>query len=332
MTKKTAVFLTVFTVLLFTGMFLAVSLGAKKLPFDTVVSALTEGGASLDVKLIREVRLPRTIAAALTGGMLALSGAVMQGVTRNPLAEPSIMGMTQGASLAVAAASVLPAVSGLFSITVSALLGAFLGGILVLGFCVRTANLSISRLLLAGTALGTFFLSLSSLIGILGNRSQELAFWVSGGFRSISWGHVGMLTPAGIMALILSLSLAGSINILSLGDEAATGLGVRPARIRLISILLLIPVCAVCVAGAGNIAFVGLIIPHTVRGIFGVDHKKLLPLSALTGSVFLVWADVAARTILPRTEVPIGILISVVGAPFFIFLMVRKNYSFGGRA
>ena len=128
MTKKTAVFLTVFTVLLFTGMFLAVSLGAKKLPFDTVVSALTEGGASLDVKLIREVRLPRTIAAALTGGMLALSGAVMQGVTRNPLAEPSIMGMTQGASLAVAAASVLPAVSGLFSITVSALLGAFLGG------------------------------------------------------------------------------------------------------------------------------------------------------------------------------------------------------------
>ena len=116
MTKKTAVFLTVFTVLLFTGMFLAVSLGAKKLPFDTVVSALTEGGASLDVKLIREVRLPRTIAAALTGGMLALSGAVMQGVTRNPLAEPSIMGMTQGASLAVAAASVLPAVSGLFSI------------------------------------------------------------------------------------------------------------------------------------------------------------------------------------------------------------------------
>ena len=157
MTKKTAVFLTVFTVLLFTGMFLAVSLGAKKLPFDTVVSALTEGGASLDVKLIREVRLPRTIAAALTGGMLALSGAVMQGVTRNPLAEPSIMGMTQGASLAVAAASVLPAVSGLFSITVSALLGAFLGGILVLGFCVRTANLSISRLLLAGTALGTFF-------------------------------------------------------------------------------------------------------------------------------------------------------------------------------
>ena len=324
MTKKTAVFLTVFTVLLFTGMFLAVSLGAKKLPFDTVVSALTEGGASLDVKLIREVRLPRTIAAALTGGMLALSGAVMQGVIRNPLAEPSIMGMTQGASLAVAAASVLPAVSGLFSITVSALLGAFLGGILVLGFCVRTANLSISRLLLAGTALGTFFLSLSSLIGILGNRSQELAFWVSGGFRSISWGHVGMLIPAGIMALILSLSLAGSINILSLGDEAATGLGVRPARIRLISILLLIPVCAVCVAGAGNIAFVGLIIPHMTRKLADNDYRKLLPLCFLGGSVLMVWADLAARLVNQPYETPVGLITSVLGVPVFLW-MIRKE-------
>ena len=296
MTKKTAVFLTVFTVLLFTGMFLAVSLGAKKLPFDTVVSALTEGGASLDVKLIREVRLPRTIAAALTGGMLALSGAVMQGVTRNPLAEPSIMGMTQGASLAVAAASVLPAVSGLFSITVSALLG----------------------------ALGTFFLSLSSLIGILGNRSQELAFWVSGGFRSISWGHVGMLIPAGIMALILSLSLAGSINILNLGDEAATGLGVRPARIRLISILLLIPVCAVCVAGAGNIAFVGLIIPHMTRKLADNDYRKLLPLCFLGGSVLMVWADLAARLVNQPYETPVGLITSVLGVPVFLW-MIRKE-------
>ena len=303
-------------------MFLAVSLGAKKLPFDTVVSALTEGGASLDVKLIGEVRLPRTIAAALTGGCWHFRGR-HAGSDQNPLAEPSIMGMTQGASLAVAAASVLPEVSGLFSITVSALLGAFLGGILVLGFCVRTANLSISRLLLAGTT-GDFFLSLSSLIGILGNRSQELAFWVSGGFRSISWGHVGMLIPAGIMALILSLSLAGSINILNLGDEAATGLGVRPARIRLISILLLIPVCAVCVAGAGNIAFVGLIIPHMTRKLADNDYRKLLPLCFLGGSVLMVWADLAARLVNQPYETPVGLITSVLGVPVFLW-MIRKE-------
>ena len=180
--------------------------------------------------------------------MLALSGAVMQGVTRNPLAEPSIMGMTQGASLAVAAASVLPAVSGLFSITVSALLGAF----------------------------------------------------------------------------ILSLSLAGSINILNLGDEAATGLGVRPARIRLISILLLIPVCAVCVAGAGNIAFVGLIIPHMTRKLADNDYRKLLPLCFLGGSVLMVWADLAARLVNQPYETPVGLITSVLGVPVFLW-MIRKE-------
>lgn len=223
MSKRVSVFAAVSVILLITGVLLAVSLGAKRLPFETVASALFKGGDSLDIKLIREVRLPRAIAAVLTGGMLASAGAVMQGVTRNPLAEPSIMGMTQGASLAVAAASVIPAVSGLFGLTASALIGAFLGGILVLGFCLRTTNLSVSRLLLAGTALGTFFLSLSSLIGILGNRSQELAFWVAGGFKSITWGHVWLLLFAGGISLILFFFLAGSINILSLGDEAATG-------------------------------------------------------------------------------------------------------------
>ena len=135
MSKRVSVFAAVSVILLITGVLLAVSLGAKRLPFETVASALFKGGDSLDIKLIREVRLPRAIAAVLTGGMLASAGAVMQGVTRNPLAEPSIMGMTQGASLAVAAASVIPAVSGLFGLTASAVIGAFLGGILVLGFC-----------------------------------------------------------------------------------------------------------------------------------------------------------------------------------------------------
>ena len=133
-----------------------------------------------------------------------------------------------------------------------------------------------------------------------------------------------MLIPAGIMALILSLSLAGSINILSLGDEAATGLGVRPARIRLISILLLIPVCAVCVAGAGNIAFVGLIIPHMTRKLADNDYRKLLPLCFLGGSVLMVWADLAARLVNQPYETPVGLITSVLGVPVFLW-MIRKE-------
>ncbi|MBS7008817.1 FecCD family ABC transporter permease [Anaerostipes sp.] len=326
MNKKVSVFLILSAVLLTAGMLLAVCLGAKRLPFDTVASALLKGGDSLEIKLVRDVRLPRTAAAALTGGMLALAGAVMQGVTRNPLAEPSIMGMTQGASLAVAAASVLPAVSGLFSITAAALLGAFLGGILVLGFCLRTSKLTISRLLLAGTALGTFFLSLSSLIGILGNRSQELAFWAAGGFKSVTWAHVAMLVPMGVFALILSCFLAGRMNVLSLGDEAAVGLGVSPAKVRLISILLLIPICAVCAASAGNIAFVGLIIPHMVRKMFCHDYRSLLPLSFLGGSVLMVWADLAARLANQPYETPVGLFTSIIGVPVFLW-MIRKETS-----
>lgn len=326
MSKRVSVFAAVSVILLITGVLLAVSLGAKRLPFETVASALFKGGDSLDIKLIREVRLPRAMAAVLTGGMFASAGAVMQGVTRNPLAEPSIMGMTQGASLAVAAASVIPAVSGLFGLTASALIGAFLGGILVLGFCLRTTNLSVSRLLLAGTALGTFFLSLSSLIGILGNRSQELAFWVAGGFKSITWGHVWLLLFAGGISLILFFFLAGSINILSLGDEAATGLGVRPERIRLWSILLLIPVCAVCVASAGNIAFVGLVIPHMIRKIFDNDYRRMIPLSFLGGSVLMVWADLAARLANQPYETPVGLFTSILGVPVFLWL-IRKEQS-----
>lgn len=326
MNKKVSVFLTASAVLLTAGVFLAVSLGAKRLPMETVISALIKGGDMLDVKLVREVRLPRAIAAALTGGMLASAGAVMQGVTRNPLAEPSIMGMTQGASLAVAFVSVMPAVSGLFNMTAAALLGAFFGGILVLGFCLRASKMSISRLLLAGTALGTFFLSLSSLIGILGNRSQELAFWVAGGFKSVTWQHVALLFLVGGTAVSVSFFLAGNINILSLGDEAATGLGVRPARIRLLAVMLLIPICAVCVASAGNIAFVGLIVPHMIRKIFENDYRKILPLSFLGGSVLMVWADLAARLANQPYETPVGLFTSILGVPVFLWL-IRKEKS-----
>ena len=182
--------LTAFGVLLlFIGMIASIHIGAKNIPLNEVYQAIVQPDDSIHAQLVRDVRLPRMLCAVLTGGMLALTGTMMQGVMRNPIAEPSVLGMTQGASLAVAISAVSPVIStGNFFM---ALIGAFISGILILLFTMqRASNQSISRILLAGTAMSTFFLSLASVAALLGNRSQELAFWIAGGLRQASWIQV----------------------------------------------------------------------------------------------------------------------------------------------
>ena len=161
---------------------------------------------------------------------------------------------------------------------------------------------------------------------------MTVQFWLMGSLAGAQWSGNFRILCVVLPCTLFFISQARILNLMLMGDDTAVTLGTDLQPYRRVYLVIASLMVGFVVHVSGVIGFVGLIIPHTVRGIFGVDHKQLLPLSALTGSVFLVWADVAARTILPRTEVPIGILISVVGAPFFIFLMVRKNYSFGGRA
>ncbi len=325
MKRNTIILTAAGVLLLFAGMILSVHIGAKNIPVSEIYRAFFHYDDSLNAKLVREVRLPRMLLAVLVGGMLSLAGTMMQGIMRNPIAEPSVMGVTQGATLAVSIAAVSSLAGGVYGNFFMGLLGAAGSGILILVFTMgKASNQSISRILLAGTALSTFFLSLASVVALLGNRSQELAFWVAGGLRQAGWVQVAVVAAAGGFFSILAFISAGKINIISLGDDAAAGLGISPERVKLLIILYLVPICGVCVAAAGNIGYLGLFVPHIIRKLVGNDYRRLMPLSFLYGSIILVLADIAARTISAPYELPVGLFTACMGVPVFLML-VRKE-------
>lgn len=323
--KKTYLLICILTGLAIIGGFIAISFGAKQIPLRVIYDSIFHYEDVLDMQLVRDVRIPRVICTAIVGGILGISGAMMQGVTRNPIAEPSIMGISQGAMLAVAISSSFPGVLGVTGNMKAAFIGAALSGTLVLLFSIKNVNhANLSKLLLAGTALSTFFISIATIIALLSNQSQSLAFWVAGGFRSATWDSVKLAATVGVFTVILALTLSGRINIVNLGEEVAVGLGENPAKIRMYTFLLLIPMCAVSVAVAGTIVFVGLIVPHFVRSIVGADYKKIMPVSILAGATLLIWADAAARLVNIPYETPVGLFTSMIGVPFFLY-MVRKE-------
>lgn len=323
--KRTSLFVSILVGMAIIGGIIAISYGAKQIPLRVIYDSIFHYEDVLDMQLIRNVRIPRVICTAIVGGLLGVTGAMMQGVTRNPIAEPSIMGISQGAMLAVAIMNAMPGIFGLSSTMTAAFLGASMSGILVLIFSmqnVSTAN--ISKMLLAGTAISTFFISIATVIALLTNQSQNLAFWVAGGFRSVTWDSVKLVLLVGGVTVLLAFLLSGRINIVNLGEEVAVGLGENPVKVRIYVFLLLIPMCAVSVAVAGTIAFVGLIVPHFVGKIVGTDYRKIMPISFLAGATLLIWADAAARLINQPYETPVGLFTSLLGVPFFLY-MVRKE-------
>lgn len=325
MNKKVFLLTVGCSVIAIVGLVIAICAGAKSIPLQVVWESIFNYQDVLDMQLVRDVRIPRVISTAFVGGILGMSGAMMQGVTRNPVAEPSLMGITQGATLAIAILGASPMIYGLLGNTTAAFIGAMISGLLVLAFSMKSArNMNISRLLLAGTALSTFFISMATIIALLTNKSQNLAFWISGGFRAVTWESVKLLVSVGGITAIVALFLAPKINIVNLGEDVCIGLGQNPTRIRMYTLLLIIPMCAVCVAVAGNIAFVGLIVPHILRKLIGQDYRKLMPLSFLLGSTVVIWSDILARLVNQPYETPVGLFTSLVGVPLFIW-MVRKE-------
>lgn len=325
MNKKVVFLISTCSLFAIIGLVVAICAGAKSIPLQAVWESLFHYEDVLEMQLVRDVRIPRAICTAFVGGLLGITGAMMQGVTRNPVAEPSLMGITQGAMFAVAIVGTSSSLYGLFGNMFAALIGALISGLLVLGFSMKSArNMNLSRLLLAGTALSTFFISLATVIALLTNQSQNLAFWISGGFRATTWESVKLVSMIGGVSTILSLLLARKINTLSLGEDVCIGLGQNPVKIRLYTLLLIIPMCAVSVAVAGNIAFIGLIVPYIVRKIVGSDYRVIMPVSFLCGATLVIWADILARLVNQPYETPIGLFTSLVGVPLFIW-MVRKE-------
>ena len=325
MNKKTFILVLGCSIVAIIGLIVAICAGAKSIPLQTVWDSIFHYEDVLDMQLVRDVRIPRAISTAFVGGLLGITGAMMQGVTRNPVAEPSLMGITQGATFAIALLGMSSSLYGLLGNTLAAFVGAIISGLLVLAFSMKSArNMNMSRLLLAGTALSTFFISMATVIALLTNKSQSLAFWITGGFRAVTWNSVMLLLIVGGMTTIIALFLAPKINIVNLGEDVWIGLGENPVKIRMITLLLIIPMCAVCVAVAGNIAFVGLIVPHIIRKLLGTDYRVIMPVSFLGGAMLVIWADVLARLVNQPYETPIGLFTSLVGVPLFIW-MVRKE-------
>ncbi len=288
--------------------------GAPKLPGDAVIV---------------DIRLPRVVLAALVGSCLASAGVLYQALFRNPLADPYILGMSAGAGLgAVIALTLTAGATALRFGLVPA--GAFVGAILTIIVVVRLASLrgvlDVTSLLLAGVALSYVLAALSSFIMVFFRESMtSVVFWMMGGLTGASWPYVRMVAPMLVLGLAVPLFATREMNILLLGEERAAELGVDVERFKRVLLTAGSLLVAGAVSVSGLIGFVGLMTPHMVRLVLGPDHRVLLPASAIGGAVVMVLADLAARTVLAPVELPVGIVTALVGGPFFVWLLVRRN-------
>lgn len=324
--KRLSIFLICSLLLLVVGLILAVRLGSVHIAFSDIFNSIFNYSETLELMLVRDVRIPRALSVLMTGGILGVTGAMIQGVTRNPIAEPSILGVSQGATLVIAIFYAAGIGITTKNVMIASFIGALITGLIVLGFISKKANNnSIAKILLAGTAMSTFFVSLTTVIGLLTNQSQMIGFWVSGGFRNATWADFKLVFIVGIIGLIITMILSPKINILNLGDDVAIGLGESPEKIRFITLMVMIPMIAAAVAVGKNIAFVGLIIPQVVRKILGEDYRKNIPCSFLLGAVLLTYADIAARMLFNPYETPIGVFTAIIGIPFFISVARKER-------
>ena len=305
----------------------SIAFGAVDIHLATVWSAVFHFNPELTAhQIINELRMPRAVTAALVGAFLAVSGAIMQGMTRNPLASPSIMGVTDGAAFAIAIALAFFAGTTYIGLMLWSFAGAGLGAALVFMIgAFSKGGLTPVKLALAGTAVGALLSSFSTAIGIHFRVAQDLSFWFFGGVAGTSWTSVQLLFPVGVVGLILAFMLARSITVLSLGDEVAKGLGQRTMIVKVLGTIVVLVLTGAAVSVAGAVGFIGLVIPHITRFLVGLDYRWIIPCSAVLGGLLLVLADIGARMVNPPFETPVGAITALIGVPFFLYLARRDG-------
>ena len=304
------------------SIFLAVAFGAKDIHLQTVWTAVFDYNPKLTQhQIIYELRLPRVIGAAIVGAAFAVAGAVMQGVTRNPLADAGVLGINAGAMFVVALSfAFFPHMPYSYLMIVS-FIGAVLSTVLI--FIIGSATsggLTPMRLTIAGAVMAALLHSLSSGVAIYYDLSQDLAFWYAGGVAGVKWEHLKFLVPIILITIIFATMLGKSISLISMGDDVATNLGVKTNRTRILGMIIVVILAGVSVSAVGSIGFVGLVIPHIARKLVGVNYRLIIPMSALLGAMLLVVADLGARTVNPPKELAIGIMVALVGVPFFLYI------------
>ena len=320
---KKILLLVFFLFLAIVGGVVSIMLGSVSIPINEILSALTGSGAGMHAEILQNIRLPRTIVAALVGINLALSGAILQAIMKNPLADPHIIGISSGAGLlGILVMLTMPAYS--YLVTPAAFLGA-MGAAMLIYILAWKNGIRPIRIILAGVAVSAFLSAfISALMILYSDRVHSALMWMVGGLSARSWPHVAMLWPYTLVGGILALFAARHLNILQLGDEMARGLGLPVERTRLMLTTVAALLAASAVSVVGLLGFVGLIVPHAARLMIGSDYRCLLPASAILGAATLMYSDTFARMAFAPVELPVGIIMAVLGAPFFLFLLRRE--------
>jgi iron complex transport system permease protein len=318
--------LLVVVVVLFLVMLASVAFGSRVVGWSDIVAAFGGTDETLDQAAVVK-RIPRTVLAALVGAALALSGAVMQGVTRNPLADPGIHGVNMGAMLAIAVAMVTVGLSTATEYIWVAIAGAALSAVFVYAVgSLGRGGATPLKIALAGAATSAALASLVVAVVLpRGDIAENFQSWQVGGVGGASWESIGHVLPFLAAGLAVCLLCARPLNSLALGDELAAGLGERVALARGAAALGAVVLCGAATAVAGPIAFVGLIVPHMCRLLVGLDHRWLLPFVTLTGAALLTFADVIGRVVNRPDEIEAGIITALIGAPFFIYIVRRQK-------
>lgn len=321
--SKRTIIIILFAALAFAGFIFSIVAGSVDIPLAEIWQSINGTHGGVHEKIIMNIRLPRTVVAVLVGINLSLSGAILQAVMKNPLADPHIIGISSGAGLAgIAILLMLPDESWL--VTPVAFLGAMVAAVCIYILAWKNGIRPV-RIILAGVAVSAFLgAGISALMIFYSDRVHSALMWMVGGLSARSWPHVEMMWPYTLLGVILALIGARSINILQLGDDIAKGLGLRVelTRILLTAVAALLAASAVSVVGL--LGFVGLIVPHAARLMVGTDYHFLLPASAILGAAVVTISDTIARVAFSPVELPVGILMAVFGAPFFLFLLRRE--------
>lgn len=332
MTKKNAVSFSIkfiAGIVILAGMFVvSIMLGAADISPLDVWRAVTFSSENEDILIIQEFRLPREIGAALVGAAFGVSGAVMQGVTRNPLADPGLLGLTSGATAALAITLAFIPNLTYVGIMIACFIGATIGSLLVIGLSsARKGKLSPLRVVLAGAAISMFLTAITEGTAIFFKLSKNVSMWTAGGLNGTTWTQLAMISPVIGAGILLAVILSKQLTILSLSEEVAVGLGQKLGRIRALMFAAVILLTGASVALVGNLAFVGLMIPHIVRLITGTDYRFIVPMSVLIGATFMLLADTAARLINAPYETPIVAVVAILGLPFFLYVVHKGGKS-----
>ncbi len=339
--KPVSIIMGLLTLVLIVLIILGIGIGAVWIPPGEVLSLINGhlNGSSINYQgqtlshdiIIWSIRFPRVLLGAMVGISLSVAGAIFQGLFRNPMADPYVIGVSSGSALGAVAAILLLGSTGLkysYSIPAFAFVCAILTIFLVYSLARTGGRVPVMTLLLAGIAVNSFLSALQSLAMFYsGDQMHQVVFWLLGGFSSRGWEYIGMFMPYALIGIVIAFVYTRELNGMLIGEEQAQHLGIDVERVKIMLLIASALLIGASVSVSGLIGFVGLIIPHVVRLVVGPDHRVLLPMVALTGAIFMVGADIVARTIIAPEELPVGVVTALIGGPFFIYLLRRHKTS-----